>query len=288
MERLLAGQPGTVTLKVYNEDGVLTDATGSVSVLVEDSAGTDVSTGTATKTPTTTGTYTYTVPKTVTENLDAYSVSWTYTVAGVSRTAKTYFEAVGGHLFEIADFRARDTALADATIYPSDKVRAARVAAEQRFEKHAKVAFVPRARTVVLNGDNTTRIVVPDAELRVVYSASIDGVDLTEEEMDYLEVDPSGIIRRNDEKHWTAGFKNVVITYEHGYDSPPEPVKNAVMMLAFEELVPSSLNPRATSQSTDLGEFRISVANVDAGRFTGIPDVDAVIQTFGRNRPSVG
>lgn len=288
MERLLAGQPGTVTLKVYDEDGLLTDPTGDVTVVIEDSAGNEVDTGDAVAVVDTTGTFTYSVPKLVTENLDTYGVSWTYTLSGVERTQKTYFEAVGGHLFEIADFRARDTALADVTIYPSDKVRAARVAAEQRFEKHAKVAFVPRARTVVLSGDDTTRIVVPDAELRVVYSASIDGVDLTEDQMDYLEIDPSGIIRRNDGSLWAEGFKNVVITYEHGYDSPPEPVKNAVMMLAFEELVPSSLNPRATSQSTDLGEFRISVANVDAGRFTGIPDVDAVIQTFGRNRPSVG
>lgn len=288
MERLVAGQPGTVNLKVYNEDGVLVDATGSVSVLVEDSAGTDVSTGTATKTSDTTGTYTYTVAKTVTENLDTYSVSWTYTVAGVSRTAKTYFESVGGHLFEIADFRAIDSALADATVYPADKIRSARVAAEQRFEKAAKVAFVPRARTVVLSGDNTTRIVVPDAELRVVYSATVDGVDLTEDQMDYLEVDPSGVIRRNDEAYWPTGFKNIVITYEHGYDAPPEPVKRAVMTLAYEALVPSSLNPRATSQSTDLGEFRLSIANVEAGRYTGIPDVDAVIKSFGRDRPTVG
>jgi hypothetical protein len=288
VERLLAGQPGTVTLKIYNEDGVLVDATGSISVLVEDSAGIDVATGTATKTAATTGIYTFTIAKAVTENLDTYTVSWTYTIAGVARTAKTYFEAVGGHLFEIADFRAYDSALSDAGVYPSEKIRAARVGAEQRFEKAAKVAFVPRARTVVLSGDDTTRIVVPDSELRVVYSASIDGVDLTDNEMDYLEVDPSGVIRRNDEKHWPTGFKNIVITYEYGYDAPPEPVKRAVMALAYEALIPSALNPRATSQSTDLGEFRISVANVELGRWTGIPEVDAVIQTFGRTRPAVG
>lgn len=288
MERLLAGQPGTVHLTIYNEDGVAVDATGTPSVVVFDDAGNDLVTASATKTAATVGQYTYLVPKTVTEDLGGYYVEWTYTLAGISRTTKTYFESVGGHLFEIPELRAFDSDLADDTVYTAAKIREARVTAEQRFERAADVAFVPRAKTVVLSGDDTTKLVLPDAEIRAIYSASIDDVDLTVEELDYLAIDKSGVIRRNDNQLWTAGFKNIVITYEHGYDTVPGPVKRQVMRLAYEALVPSSLNPRATSVSTDLGEFRLSIANADAGRWTGIPEVDAVAKQFGRERPTVG
>jgi hypothetical protein len=55
-----------------------------------------------------------------------------------------------------------------------------------------------------------------------------------------------------------------------------------------EALVPSALPSRALSQTTDLGEIRISVANPEAGRPTGDPEIDAVILQFGRRRPTIG
>jgi hypothetical protein len=291
MERLLTGQPGTLTFNLYDEDGVLTniDAETDVAVSITDSAGVEVNTGTATapEDPVL-GVYTYVVPKTVTVDLDTYEVSWTYTLDAVERTTTTQFEAVGGFLFEIADFRATDAALADADAYPSAKIREARVNAEQTIETAAHVAFVPRVSTVTLSGDDTTTLVVPDSHIRSIYSVSIDAVDLTEDELAYVEIEPSGIIKRTDEKLWAKGFKNVVIRYEHGWDAPPQRIRKAAMLLAYEALVPSQLNPRATSQSTDLGEFRISVANMEKDRFTGIPEVDAAIMQFGSFRPSVG
>ncbi|CAB4218402.1 hypothetical protein UFOVP1608_26 [uncultured Caudovirales phage] len=291
MERLLAGQPGTLTFNLYDEDGALTDVDvdTDVTVSITDSAELEVNTGTATApVDPTVGVYTYVVPKTVTADLDTYTVEWTFTLDAVERTISTQFESVGGHLFEIADFRAVDSVLVDADAYPSAKIRQARVNAEQTIETAAHVAFVPRVSTRTLSGDNTTTLVVPDSHIRSIYSVSIDDVDLTEGEMLYVEIEDSGIIKRTDGNLWTDGFKNIVIRYEHGWDAPPERIRKAAMLLAYEALVPSQLNPRATSQSTDLGEFRISVANMDKDRFTGIPEVDAAIMQFGSFRPSVG
>lgn len=286
MERLLVGQPGTVTLKVYDQDGVLVDATAVPTVVIKDSTGASVATGTATHG--TTGVYTFVVPISVTGNLGDYSIEWTYTIAAVARTVTTFFQSVGGFLFEIAALRGRFNGLDDAAKYPASAIRDARTAAEERFETCARVAFVRRATTATLDGDDTTTIILPHAPVRSVTAASIGGVALTAGELAQLAIEPSGIVRRNDLNLWTKGVKNVVISYEYGYDSPPEDVSKAAMTLAFESLVPSSLNPRATSQSTDLGEFRLSVANVDMGRFTGIPEVDAVILTYGLWRPAVG
>ena len=69
-------------------------------------------------------------------------------------------------------------------------------------------------------------------------------------------------------------------------DAPAGPVAQAAMLLAREYLVRSVLSSRATVESTDVGFFRVSVAGRD--RPTGIPEVDAVIERFGRSRPLVG
>ena len=58
------------------------------------------------------------------------------------------------------------------------------------------------------------------------------------------------------------------------------------MMLAAEKALPSTIPARATSLSTDIGNYRISQA--DKTGKTGIPDVDAIIGLLGEDKPVTG
>lgn len=289
MQRLLAGRAGVINFTNYSDDGVATDSDNPshlCNVRIEDVNGFVVVATTA-ATRDSAGKWHYDVPASITEDLGTYTAYWTYLVSAVAQVQTTQFDTCSTYLFDIPELRALDVALANTTAYPAETIRAARVNAEERIEKAAGLAFAQRGAQAVLTGDYTTRLVLPHVEVREILGVSIDGDDLTEAELDELVllsadgvlIHPSG---------WPDIINGIVIDYVHGLEVVPAPVKRATMLLAFEALVPSSTSPRATSQSTDLGEFRISIANYDAGRETGIPEVDAVIASFGRRRPAVG
>lgn len=279
-------RPLAVTIICRDEDGVAAAPTGSVAVTVLNADGSTAATGTATA-GAATGEYTYTrsalVAAGVTASLGTYTVRFTYTLAGVQYRTEVPYIVTGGHLFEIADLRAVDAAIGDANVYTPAEIRDARDKATERLEQAADVAFSTRSRTVTLTGDNTPRLILPDIRVQSVIAVEMDGEAI----VDGFEVLEHGVLVLTDGGVWDGTPNNIVVEYEYGYAVTPEPVKRAAMTLAIEYLVPSALPARAMSQSTDLGEFRVSIANVDAGRYTGIPEVDAVIKTFGRQRPAV-
>lgn len=75
------------------------------------------------------------------------------------------------------------------------------------------------------------------------------------------------------------------IVYVHGLKRFPEPVRRACATLAASYLLPSRIPSRASGESTDAGFLRYTLAGVDGA--TGIPEVDAVIQQYGRHRMEV-
>jgi len=189
-----------------------------------------------------------------------------------------------GHYFTIEELRAEYPELSSETKYTDAKLAADRDYAEQRFERAARVAFVPREVAEALIGDGRTVLLLSAiVEVGPLTDVSIDGVPLTEPQLAEIVVRRYGAIERAD--LWPAGAE-IVVEYVHGYDEPPEPVKGAVMMLAAERALPSTIPYRATSLSTDLGNYRISQAD-KTGR-TGIPEVDAVIAQFGEDKPVTG
>ena len=293
MDRLLSGRAGATYLRLYDEDGVALDPTGqTATVAVRDADGALVSSGSATRVSA--GYYKYAVAKTVLANLGQYDVTWTYTISGVSSTSETMFESVGSYVFELPELRAFDPSLSDTVKYTAEMLRQARTSAEERLEEAAGVSFTRRAKQVTLSSLDRDRLILPDCEVTDILSVMVDEdadgnfVALDEDQFDAIEISPDGVLKKVDYINWVEGTNNYLVEYEYGFKTVPTPVKRAALMLAFEALVPSALPARATSQSTDLGEFRVSIANVDAGRYTGIPDVDAVIAQFGRRKPAVG
>jgi len=188
------------------------------------------------------------------------------------------------HYFTIEELRAEYPELSNETKYTDAKLAADRDYAEARFERAAKVAFVPRevSETVIGNG---TKVLLLSATVEVgpVTDVSIDGTALSEAQVDAIVVRKYGALERAD--LWPDGAE-IVVDYVHGYNEPPEPVKGAVMMLAAEKALPSTVPARATVLSTDVGSYRLSIA--DKTGKTGIPEVDAVIAQFGEDKPVTG
>lgn len=284
-----------LTIEVRNFDDALAAPTGNVAVVVTDVDGEQIASANAAASQTT-GIFTYTLPSAVTENLGTYTVTATYTLAGYATTRTYPVETIGNYLFEIHELRAYNSDVTEAR-FSAAAVRLAREIATERLEKIAMVAFSPRQRRVLLSGTGTESIMVPDVYITDVVAATLwesqigadDSDELTPTEVGDVVVDrDAGLLIRTDGDLWHEGTQNIEIDYVHGYEITPDPVKRATMILAVEQLVSSGTPARATSQATDIGDFRISVANMDLGRYTGIPDVDAVIDTFGRRRPRLG
>ena len=314
MLRVEQNRPALLRLELRNYDGDLFDPDGTVTVTVLNAAGapyladygylTDYATyadlaaafasygsmdgwtGVATQlvdgVDPVVGVFTFPVPGEALTELGAYSALVAYTVAGGADQYYADFETVGRHLFTIADLRVQDPAIADTALYPAEAIRSARDAAAERMETAAKVAFTSQRATVTdLVGDGTTRLLLPHGMVTAIDSVTVDGVSV---DTSTLTFNAAGWI--DNDNRWTADAP-ISATYVHGYIDTPEPVRRAAMLLAVEYLVPTALPARATSQSTDLGEFRVSVANPDVGRYTGIPEVDAVIGEYGLRRPPV-
>lgn len=281
-------RPATWRVEVRDFDGELATPTGSVTVSLTDAADAPVASGAATAGAT--GIYTYALPSDVTGTLGVYTATASYVLAGVSASVTETVETVGNYLFDVADLRAHQVELAASATYSAERIRDERDTATQRMETAGQVAFATRRRRVTLDGSGITRLLLPDVEVTRLVSCTLHVGDvdtvLTADELADVDIDRlAGMLIRAE--GWPSERASVTVVYEHGYTVTPGPVRKAAMILAAEALLPTLLPARATSQSTSLGDFRVSTANPDAGRETGIPEVDAVIGTYGRRRPRI-
>lgn len=298
MALFAVNRAGTLLFTVRNEDGEPVAPSAAPTVVIRDSDGTTVGSGTST----TYGSagdhaYQFALPSAVRGTLGVYSATWSYTVGGVSSSFTETAEVVGAYLFELEELRDQYQELNSTGRYPARAIRKARDGVTGRLETAAGVAFATRRTVQTLSGDGTTTLLLPHVMVSALISVTIygddEGVDLVDDALDATELadveirGDAGVLKRTRDV-WPVGDGNIVVEYEHGYEDVPEPVRRAAMRLAVDELVPSAIPTRALSQSTDLGEVRFSVANPEAGRPTGDPEVDAVIATYGRRRPSVG
>jgi hypothetical protein len=288
VDRLRLKTAGTYPLSVatIDEDGNALTVTDP-AIAITDGAGTAV---TAAGSPTATaGAMTYALAV-GTLPLDTYTATWTGTVATVAQSWRTAFELCGGYLFELADLRAFDPAFADTAKYPATLVRSARTAAEQRFERAAQIACVPRAKRLTAVGNGTFRLKTGLSALRRVVSLSVDGTALTSDELADLVPREWGAIDCSHHASWERNHWRrhaaIDVWCEHGLDYPDEPVSQAVMLLCRDFLIRSPLSSRATVEQSDVGFFRLSIAGKD--RPTGIPEVDEVIAELNGRRPKVG
>ena len=266
--------------------------TGSPTVVVTDGSGAQVYSGAVTIVGTT---LTLALPV-ASLLLDTYTCVWTGTASSGQTTWRSFFEICGGFIYEIADFRAWDPTFSDTTKFPDAMLRAARVAGEQRFERAARLAYVPRCRrwSKQVQGypmpigygigydAGIRRLETHVNAVRTIRSVSINGAVMAAGDLANLDFTEWGALDQPSGGYW-LDKSSVSVVLEHGLDFAPQPVATAVMMLAREYIFRTALASRATVEATDVGFFRLSVAG--PGKPTGIPEVDTAIFEFGRRRP---
>lgn len=301
MQRIKRQATGSYTFEslYYDDDGVHHTVHAPVSLTIRDGAGAVIHTATPTVHS---GHLDITIAVSVLPHLDTYEFTWTATLDSATVTWVEEIELVGGYLFEISDLRAFDRQFADAGKWPAEKLRRARTWVENTIEgdRAAQVAFVPRGRRVVLSGNGPDplngyidltyvqdyrTLIAPDFELRDVYAVSINDVPFTTDEVADVRVDDN-VLWHSSGLVWPKGRRNIAVHYEHGYDRPPGAVTRAALLLAREYLIQSDLPGRATATSIGDQMFRLTIAGRDG--VTGIPDVDAAIDQFGRKGYGIG
>lgn len=211
--------------------------------------------------------------------LGVLTVEWTATFDGYEQTKRQYIEVNGGPYFTVSEARAKYPALADKTW---DEVADARSVAEEIIEHECHVAFVPRAKKFTLSGEGKTRASIPLYLIRAIQSVTVDG--------DVQDVDTSyrigtGAIYRT--ATWRQDISNVVVIVEHGYDLPPQRIKDAAMMLTYHRAVKGPIDDRATSIPAGEAGGVINLLTPGVGAaITGLPEVDAAI--IAHRLPAIG
>lgn len=206
-----------------------------------------------------------------------YLMKWTATLDGDDIELFEDFELSSRPYFTIAELIAHDTT-SDLDQADRNKLKRARNEAEDIIEHNCSVAFVPRSRRFETRGDGSERILLPDVKCRRVISVTVDGVPIA---VSPLKLHAWGAL--DNPTGWDG---QIVVTYEHGYGSLPQPIKTAALILATSKANLTGVPSNALSQNTDAGFVRFAIAGRDGA--TGIPDVDAVIEQYKRYKLAVG
>lgn len=286
----------------YDDGGVHQNVTAPVSLTILDGAGATVYTGTPTLHA---GHLDATIPVATLPKYDTYEFIWTGTITSTTVIWVEEVELVGGYLFEISDLRTMDRAFADTTKYPTDALRVVRDAVEEVIEgaRAAQVAFVPRGARVkvdgsspdlsraynpILYGGDYRGLKVPDFEVSEIYSVTVNGISFSSQDIAAIQVADNYLWRPAGSAYpaWSFGHNNIELHYVHGFARTPKRIRQAALMLAREYLVKSDIPGRATATSIGDQLFRLSIAGRDG--VTGLPEVDAAIDQFGRKGYAIG
>lgn len=282
MERAVRDAPWKLHLDLVDADGELvTDAT-AVTLAVTDLAGAGVAGSPFTVADPDSGQLSVLIPAAALTTLGVYDLEWTITRPGGAEKRRGQLEVVGAFLYGLDELRAAYDEFANADEWPARILRANRNAVEDLIESHCRPAFRRRRARATLDGTGTAELLLADLYPTELVAASIDGAALTSEELADVEVYELGVLHRRTGV-WTRGARNVTVVYEHGLDEVPRDATVNAMRLAAATLVRSSTPDRATSVATDVGNFRLTVA--DREHPTGIPDVDAFIERWGGGNP---
>lgn len=279
---ILRNTQATLQTTFYS-GGSATDADASVTVVALGADGGTAAAGTAVSAGTGTGAYQYALaPQPA---LDLLTVTWTGAFGAVTQSVTTYAEVVGGHYVTLADIRALRSLTSPST-YPNARLIEVRSWFADRAESFCGVSFVPRYGRDVLDGDGSKAVYLSHSHPRVLEDAFVDSTEVTD--LSDWELYPSGKVYRNDAGAFASGRRNVVIQYEHGYDAPPEDLREAALVAIRYKLLgdQSGIPERATTMATEVGTFNLALAG--ANRPTGIPEVDAVLVNLSEKVPLVG
>lgn len=193
---------------------------------------------------------------------------------------------------DLADMRAVD-GVGSSTEFPDAEVTAAIAYATSLINRATGTDFGDKdspsyaSFSLTLNGSGTSWLVLttergdPLLFPRSISSATIGGV--ADSGVSYT-LHPTGAVWR-DTGVWssTPGGLNVVVNGTAGYsDDPPEDIKWAARMITRDRLLhDTGRNPgRALQLTTPDGSFQMNAQPGKPGRYTALPDVNAVLNDY--------
>lgn len=217
----LVGVAANLDASFLDQDGDLVNAVGTVTVDVARADGTVIAAGAATTTSST-GLYRYALAAADNSQLDLITCTWK---DGGTTRLTTIHEIVGGYYFTVAELRAFDSTLSDATKYPAATIVQARAEVEAEFEDITGTAWVTRYLRVRLSGSGRSTLLAPVWAPRSVrsvrvYSSETTYTTFSAAELAAIDTEDWGQLRRLDGASWPAGDDNLVIELEHGYNRP--------------------------------------------------------------------
>ncbi|MBA3688475.1 MAG: hypothetical protein H0W81_06575 [Chloroflexi bacterium] len=213
---------------------------------------------------------TYTLTPAQTAQLDTLTVAWSAAFGGQTQVFTEIVEIAGGFLFSIAQAKAR---------YPTltvDQIIEARTLAEEQIEDACDVAFVPRFTRASLSGDGSRLLSLPRSRVRTIRTVTDFGVT--------VDISATTVIAghfASSLNYWTYGSGNLIVGFEHGYDSPPAAITQAALDLAGQSFgvgAFASIDPRAQSLVTDDGT--LNFGGFASAYSFGLPSVDRAISQY--------
>lgn len=279
--RVTRGTPATLIATFYTDE-TPTDADDTVVVTIVKADGTVYDSGNATHVGDA-GSGMYSIDIAGSATLNSLTASWVGAFTGAPATITTAVEIVGGTYFTISELRAEDAALTAAK-YPLGIIQNMRDEVETEFERICNRAFVPRFARETVTGDGTDTVALSKYEPLTILSVA--GVAVADSSI--FETDGYRDLSYVDGTSWASGTR-YVIEYEYGTQRVPLDIKQAALHRARGKLVSgrSRIDERATVMSIpDFGTFNLSTPG-QRGAFTGIPDIDLVLNDYAYGRGGV-
>ena len=134
------------------------------------------------------------------------------------------------------------------------------------------------------DGTGRDRLMLRGRPIVSVASVEVDGVALTEG-IEYEVHEGPGILERIDGTSWRRGRRNVVVSYSHGYTTPPGAIVSIVEDLVVGALTHAARN-RAVKGASSMSMDGYSVAYSELSRLMVLAPEQ--MQTLDRYRPIGG
>lgn len=277
-QRIVANAAAVIEWQSVDQDGEPADPSGTVTVGVVRSDGSQVvAAGTATTTPASDSTKrTRALTIADTALLDVLTATWT--AAGQTIGVTTH-EVVGGVYASVTEIRGIEDSLADTTDDVTADIKRCRAEVESMIEQVCQQAFVPRFSVIAVAADRQIRW----ANLRAVRWTRVVPNDGT------IAI-PGGTANLAGpwssspwDSPWGAGGTSVILAgIEHGLNAPPADLKRAAVRAIRQQVnaSKSAVSARAMSYQSPSGEIQRFPTPGLGPWVTGIPDVDETIQRY--------
>lgn len=252
MQLVLRNADSKIRATFTGPDGEATAPTSPTVTITRDSDG-EVIADAESATLVSAGVVSYTIPAADIPDVDLLHVSWSGTGASAPDDE---VEVVGGFLCSLEEID--DDA---------QTARRLREQAEQWLEDACGVAFRPRYKREVLSAMPP----VLDLLLSRPLVRSITSITQDDVAVDLDDVTVGETVYRD-----AGWYGSVEVVYEHGYTTPPEPIRRAVVKLA--QFASTGGDNRISRFREDDQEVWLAVPGVSGE--TGIPEVDSAIDQY--------